>query len=257
MRPGRGARGLESSKSCSRRLHPRPLHGRRHRAGALITPLTIEAARSASNAKGLLDGRELAKVFAWMRPNDLIWNYWVSNYLLGNAPPAFDILFWNNDTTSLPARLHSDYLDLIKLNPFRRRRRAEPVGNADRHGQSRRRHLCGRRRDRSHNAVEIGLSIREDPRRGDHICSVQRRASAEPDQSARESEGDIRDRQVNSVRPGGLCRRRGEAIGKLVAHWSEWLSIRSEEKVAGALGARRPPCSRPREPAPGTYVFNA
>ena len=88
--------------------------------GALITPLTIEAARKASEAKGLLDGRDLAKVFAWMRPNDLIWNYWVSNYLLGNAPPAFDILFWNNDTTSLPARLHSDYLDLITLNPFRR-----------------------------------------------------------------------------------------------------------------------------------------
>ena len=88
--------------------------------GALITPLTIEAARRASEARGLLDGRELAKVFAWMRPNDLIWNYWVSNYLLGNAPPAFDILFWNNDTTSLPARLHSDYLDLITLNPFRR-----------------------------------------------------------------------------------------------------------------------------------------
>ena len=45
--------------------------------------------------------------------------YWVSNYLLGNAPPAFDILFWNNDTTALPAALHSDYLDLITVNPFR------------------------------------------------------------------------------------------------------------------------------------------
>src|SRR5208337_5463347 len=57
--------------------------------GTLITPFTIEAAREHSREKGLLDGRELARVFAWMRPNDLIWNYWVSNYLLGNTPPAF------------------------------------------------------------------------------------------------------------------------------------------------------------------------
>ena len=84
--------------------------------GALITPQTVEAARKASQARGVLDGRDLAKVFAWMRPNDLIWNYWVNNYLLGNAPPAFDILYWNSDTTALPARLHSDYLDLINTS---------------------------------------------------------------------------------------------------------------------------------------------
>ena len=57
-------------------------------------------------------------MFAWMRPNDLIWNYWVNNYLLGNAPPAFDVLYWNNDTTRLPAQLHADFLDLIDANPF-------------------------------------------------------------------------------------------------------------------------------------------
>jgi polyhydroxyalkanoate synthase subunit PhaC len=57
-------------------------------------------------------------MFAWMRPNDLIWNYWVNNYLLGNPPPAFDVLYWNNDTTRLPARLHADFLDLIDANPF-------------------------------------------------------------------------------------------------------------------------------------------
>jgi polyhydroxyalkanoate synthase len=54
-----------------------------------------------------------------MRPNDLVWNYWVSNYLLGEAPPAFDVLYWNADSTNLPARLHSDMLDLYQRNPFR------------------------------------------------------------------------------------------------------------------------------------------
>ncbi len=56
----------------------------------------------------------MAKVFAWMRPNDLIWNYWVNNYLMGKEPPAFDILYWNNDHTRLPAALHGDLLDVFQ-----------------------------------------------------------------------------------------------------------------------------------------------
>lgn len=85
---------------------------------ALVTPETVLAAKQMSATRGILDGHELAKMFAWMRPNDLIWNYWVNNYLMGNQPPAFDILFWNADTTRLPARLHGDFLDLIFTNPF-------------------------------------------------------------------------------------------------------------------------------------------
>ena len=85
---------------------------------ALVTPETVMAAKQMSKARGVLDGQDMAKMFAWMRPNDLIWNYWVNNYLLGNQPPAFDVLFWNADTTRLPARLHGDFLDLIFTNPF-------------------------------------------------------------------------------------------------------------------------------------------
>ena len=66
----------------------------------------------------MLEGRDLARMFAWMRSNDLVWNYWVNNYLLGNAPPAYDVLYWNSDTTRLPAKLHSDFLDLMDGNPF-------------------------------------------------------------------------------------------------------------------------------------------
>src|SRR5215471_17355277 len=87
-------------------------------AGIFVTPESIVAAKSASQVAGVVEGRELARMFAWMRPNDLIWNYWVNNYLLGNAPPAFDVLYWNNDTTRLPARLHADFLDLIGANPY-------------------------------------------------------------------------------------------------------------------------------------------
>jgi len=81
---------------------------------------TLEAAKRRSYQAGVLEGKDMAKVFAWMRPNDLIWNYWVNNYLLGNEPPAFDILFWNNDTTRLPAALHGELVEMFKTNPLTR-----------------------------------------------------------------------------------------------------------------------------------------
>ncbi|MFI8608801.1 alpha/beta fold hydrolase [Pseudomonas sp. NPDC077649] len=86
--------------------------------GMIATPAALAAAKAGSRRKGVLSGQEMARMFAWLRPNDLIWNYWVNNYLLGNKPPAFDILAWNSDTTRLPAQLHADYLDLIEQNPF-------------------------------------------------------------------------------------------------------------------------------------------
>jgi polyhydroxyalkanoate synthase len=82
----------------------------------LASKPAVEAARARSQRAGYLDGGDLAKVFAWLRPNDLVWNYWVNNYLLGQNPPAFDILYWNADTTRLPAGLHSDFLDLFGSN---------------------------------------------------------------------------------------------------------------------------------------------
>ncbi len=89
--------------------------------GQFATRETIKAARLGSRRKGVLEGQDLARVFNWMRPNDLIWNYWVNNYLLGHEPPSFDVLYWNNDATSLPAALHSDFLDLFLENPLPRR----------------------------------------------------------------------------------------------------------------------------------------
>lgn len=86
--------------------------------GLFVSDKAIEAARNHSRKKGVLEGDQLAKGFAWMRPNDLIWNYVVNNYLLGEDPPAFDVLYWNSDTTNLPAQLHSDYLDITSDRRF-------------------------------------------------------------------------------------------------------------------------------------------
>jgi polyhydroxyalkanoate synthase subunit PhaC len=85
-------------------------------AGAVISERTARVAAATSRARGYLDGRSLAEVFAWLRPNDLIWNYWVNNYLLGRKPPPFDILFWNADTTRMTAGLHRDFLRLGAAN---------------------------------------------------------------------------------------------------------------------------------------------
>ncbi|MFW6868512.1 PHA/PHB synthase family protein [Nocardioides sp. CPCC 206347] len=83
---------------------------------ALTDPRLAARAKARSAKKGYLDGRALAEVFAWLRPSDLIWNYWVNNYLLGKKPPAFDILFWNADTTRMTAGLHADFVDLAMEN---------------------------------------------------------------------------------------------------------------------------------------------
>jgi polyhydroxyalkanoate synthase subunit PhaC len=85
-------------------------------AGAMIDETTANAAMAVSRARGYLDGRSLAEVFAWLRPDDLIWNYWVNNYLQGKSPPAFDILSWNADTTRLPAALHAGFIRLALAN---------------------------------------------------------------------------------------------------------------------------------------------
>jgi polyhydroxyalkanoate synthase subunit PhaC len=85
---------------------------------AFVNRDIARAALAVSARKGYLDGTALAELFAWLRPNDLIWSYVVNNYLLGQRPPAFDILFWNQDTTRLAAGLHRDFIQIALDNPL-------------------------------------------------------------------------------------------------------------------------------------------
>jgi len=79
----------------------------------------IRAALLRSSTSGVLDGADMARAFAWLRPDELIWHFVANNYVLGKEPPAFDILFWNSDTTRLPARLHADLLAIYRDNALR------------------------------------------------------------------------------------------------------------------------------------------
>ncbi len=84
--------------------------------GAFQSKGLLSVARRKSRSAGVLDARSLGTVFTWMRPNELVWNYWVNNYLMGKQPPAFDILAWNDDKTNLPGRLHGQFLDIFAGN---------------------------------------------------------------------------------------------------------------------------------------------
>jgi polyhydroxyalkanoate synthase len=84
--------------------------------GTMISRPVVEASTRRSQQQGILKGADLSKLFAWMRPNDLVWNYVVNNYLMGKNPPAFDVLAWNGDSTNLPAGLHADFMNIAIEN---------------------------------------------------------------------------------------------------------------------------------------------
>ncbi|MBL8928021.1 MAG: alpha/beta fold hydrolase [Pseudonocardia sp.] len=76
----------------------------------------LRFAQSRSRRKGIISSRQMGAAFTWMRPDDLVWNYWVNNYLMGQKPPAFDVLAWNADGTNLPGALHCEFLDIFANN---------------------------------------------------------------------------------------------------------------------------------------------
>ena len=98
-------------------------------AGALMSKNGLELAKRRAAKKGIVKGNDLARGFAWLRPNDLIWNYVINNYLMGEDPPAFDVLFWNADATNLSAALMGDFLEIFDSLVFTRPGEVEMVGH--------------------------------------------------------------------------------------------------------------------------------
>jgi polyhydroxyalkanoate synthase len=80
-----------------------------------VDEMQVSLRESSIGKKGLLPARDLASTFSSLRPNDLVWNYVQSNYLLGKNPPAFDLLYWNSDSTNLPGPMLCWYLRNLYL----------------------------------------------------------------------------------------------------------------------------------------------
>ncbi|MDX1669473.1 MAG: alpha/beta fold hydrolase, partial [Limnobacter sp.] len=78
--------------------------------GVFVTEEQVQAREESIGDGGLMPGKDLASAFSSLRPDDLVWNYVVNNYLKGKKPPAFDLLYWNGDSTNLPGPMFSWYL---------------------------------------------------------------------------------------------------------------------------------------------------
>lgn len=212
-----------------------------------------EIERQMDAAGGVLPGAAMAETFNALRSNDLIWSFFISNYLLGKDPPAFDLLFWNADQTRMPKTLHLDYL------------RQMYGANALAKGQF---EIGGLMADLS--KVEIPLYFQAS--REDHIApmnSVYRSAKLFGGKDVTftlAGSGHIAgvinapdakkyQHWTNPALPATLAEWQADAVehpGSWWEHWSAWLGARSGKQIPARDPAKGP--LKPIEPAPGSYV---
>ena len=212
-----------------------------------------EIERQMDAAGGVLPGAAMAETFNALRSNDLIWSFFISNYLLGKDPPAFDLLFWNADQTRMPKTLHLDYL------------RQMYGANALAKGQF---EIGGLTADLS--KVEIPLYFQAS--REDHIApmnSVYRSAKlfgAKDVTFTLAGSGHIAgvinapaakkyQHWTNPALPATLAEWQADAVehpGSWWEHWAAWLGARSGKQIPARDPAKGP--LKPIEPAPGSYV---
>ncbi|GAB4091056.1 class I poly(R)-hydroxyalkanoic acid synthase [Hydrogenophaga soli] len=205
---------------------------------------------------GLMPGRDLATTFSFLRPNDLVWNYVVGNYLKGETPPPFDLLYWNSDSTNLPGKyytwyLRNTYLENKLVKPGQATVCGEPIdlglvdiptyiyGSREDHivpigaAYASTQHLSGRKR------FVMGAS--------GHIAGVINPASKGKRShwigQANQFPADFNDWLATAT----------EHPGSWWTDWSAWLKGQAGKQIAApkAYGSRK---HKVLEPAPGSYV---
>ncbi|MEO1168721.1 MAG: alpha/beta fold hydrolase [Pseudomonadota bacterium] len=227
-------------------------------ASSLISENGIALAKQRAKRQGVIEASSLARGFAWLRPNDLIWNYVINNYLMGEDPPAFDVLFWNADATNLSATLMGDFLDLFEANAY-----AEP-GTYDVAG-----HTLDLKKVKSDMFILGGVTDHITPWRACYR-STQLFGSKNIEfilsqsghmQAILNPPGNPKAKYFKSkkkTKPPASVDKWMESTEEVKdswwPYWMEWLQSRSgDEKPAPAkLGSK---ANKASDPAPGTYVL--
>ena len=227
-------------------------------AGSLMTENGLKLAKQRAGKKGIIKGNDLARGFAWLRPNDLIWNYVINNYLMGDDPPAFDVLFWNADATNLSAALMGDFLDIFESLAFTRKGEVEMVG-----------HKVDLSKVKSDLFLLGGVTDHITPWRA---CYRSTQLFGSKDvtfvlsqsghmQAILNPPGNPKAKYFVSTKPGhppanvdAWLKSTEEVAGSWWPFWMEWVQKRSGKKVAApsTLGSKKHP---PLEAAPGLYVL--
>jgi polyhydroxyalkanoate synthase len=224
--------------------------------GMFATPKSMAAAKQVSRRKGVLEGEEMGRVFAWMRPNDLVWNYWVNNYLMGNPPPAFDVLYWNNDSTRLAAKFHGQLLDIFAGNLLATPQAMKVLGTpVDLKAVTCDKYVVAGSTDHITPWKGVYRAARAFGGKKTFVLS-----SSGHIQSLINPPGNAKSKYFlnprNPVSSDAWLSGAQEHAGSWWSHWTGWLAERSGERVPApaALGSRRHP---PKGAAPGQYVLAA
>jgi polyhydroxyalkanoate synthase len=223
-------------------------------AGAMIDPGVAAMAIADSARRGYLSGRSLAGVFAWLRPNDLVWNYWVNNYLLGKEPPAFDILYWNADTTNMPAALHRDFVELSLDNSLVEPGALELLGTPIDLGKIEAdSYIVAGIADHIipwQNAYSTTRLLGSEPR---FVLSTSGHIAAMVNPPGNEKSS----YRINEKNPHDADEWLNEATqtpGTWWDDWAEWLGERSGDEKDAPKKLGKGQKFKPLDPAPGTYV---
>jgi len=228
-------------------------------AGALMSKNGMELAKRRAAKKGIIEGNSLARGFAWLRPNDLIWNYVINNYLMGEDPPAFDVLFWNADATNLSAALMGDFLEIFDTLVFTRPGEVKMVGHkVDLTKVTSDLFILGGVTDHitpwracyrstqlfGSKSVDFVLS------QSGHMQAILNPPGNPKAKFFKASKAGMPPREVEDWMAGAE-----EVAGSWWPHWMEWVQDRSGPKKPApkALGSKK---YKAMEPAPGLYVLD-
>ena len=222
--------------------------------GCLVDEASVTAREAAIGKGGVLRGQELANVFSSLRANDLVWQYVVGNYLKGNTPQAFDLLYWNSDSTNLPGPFLTWYLRNMYLeNNLRVPGKLKMLGEkVDLSKVDMPAYLLAAREDHivpwksaylarhllgGETTFVLGAS--------GHIAGAINPAS--------KNRRSYWVAESKATDPDEWLEQSGEQKGSWWLHWIEWLGQHGGKQVAarGRLGSTK---FEPIEPAPGRYV---